>query len=342
MRKQMHIIARCSAFCLLFVLLFGQLTQTLRRDDDETNEIHAFYGEAENSIDVLYIGSSPLLRGVSPMLMYQEHGFTGYSRASALQAPSVSYGLLAESLEYQSPEVVVLVCDNLFQSYDYAQQEGDMRRAMDGMKFSRYKWDIIQEVTAADERQTTLSYLFPLLRYHERWKEFDPAEAEAKPLLEHSFKKGHVYLREISPQAYPEGFMEPSGDTPVFDENALAYTEKSIALCKEQGIEVVLLHLPKMSWTYEKSQAMAEFAKQQGVAYLDFDTAEIRSQVGLDPAVDYYDQGHMNLTGSVKVTRWLGNYLATQYTLPDHRGDAAYAQWEEDLQQYMEISGLAE
>ena len=50
----------------------------------------------------------------------------------------------------------------------------------------------------------------------------------------------------------------------------------------------------------------------------------------------------MNLTGSVKVTRWLGNYLATQYTLPDHRGDAAYAQWEEDLQQYMEISGLAE
>lgn len=95
-----------------------------------------------------------------------------------MQAPSVSYGLLAESLEYQSPEVVVLVCDNLFQSYDYAQQEGDMRRAMDGMKFSRYKWDIIQEVTAADERQTTLSYLFPLLRYHERWKEFDPRSAD--------------------------------------------------------------------------------------------------------------------------------------------------------------------
>lgn len=153
MGKKINIIARCSAFCLVFVLVFGQLTQVYRRNDDETNEIHAFYDEPKDSLDVLYIGSSPLLRGVSSMLMYQDHGFTGYARASALQAPSVSYGLLAESLEYQNPEVVVLVCDNLFQSYDYAEQEGDMRRAMDGMKLSTYKWEIIQEVTAADERQ---------------------------------------------------------------------------------------------------------------------------------------------------------------------------------------------
>lgn len=149
MGKKINIIARCSAFCLVFVLLFGQFTQMYRRDDDETNEIHAFYDEPKDSLDVLYIGSSPLLRGVSSMLMYQDHGFTGYARASALQAPSVSYGLLAESLEYQNPEVVVLVCDNLFQSYDYAEQEGDMRRAMDGMKLSPYKWEIIQEVTAS-------------------------------------------------------------------------------------------------------------------------------------------------------------------------------------------------
>lgn len=57
-----------------------------------------------------------------PMVMWQEHGFTGYVRASALQAPSVSYGLLAESLKYQNPELVVLLCDNIFSDYDYAEQ----------------------------------------------------------------------------------------------------------------------------------------------------------------------------------------------------------------------------
>lgn len=196
-------------------------------------------------------------------------------------------------------------------------------------------------MTAADERQTTLSYVFPLFRYHERWKEVNLADAEPRPLMKHSIKKGHVYLRDISPQAYPDGFMEPTGETAVFDESALAYTEKSIALCKEKGIEVVLLHLPKMSWTYEKSQAMETFAEEQGVDYVDFDTEEIRTQVGLDPAVDYYDQGHVNLTGSVKVSEWLGNYLDETYDLPDHRGEEAYAQWDIDLQAYLERTGLS-
>ncbi len=341
MGKKINIIARCSAFCLVFALVFTQMTQMYIRRDDETNEIHAFYGEEENTVDVLYVGSSPLLRGVSPMLMYRDYGYTGYVRASALQAPSVTYGLLAESLNYQTPQVVVLGCDNLFQEYDYAEREGDLRRALDGMKLSGYKWRIIREVAEADERQTELSYIFPLLRYHERWKEVNPAEAETEPLMQHSFKKGHVYLRQAEPQEYPENFMEPTGETVAFDESALEYTKKSIALCKEKGIEVVILHLPKMSWTYEMSQALEEFAQEQGVAYVDMDREEIRNEIGLDPQTEYYDQGHVNLAGSVKVTAWLGAYLDSHYDLPDHRGDENYAQWDADLAQYLEVSGVS-
>ena len=114
-RKEcLKIMVRCVAFVVVFSMLFGNATDLLMRHDDESNEIHAFYSEPEDTIDVLYVGSSPLLRGVSPMVMWQEHGFTGYVRASALQAPSVSYGLLAESLKYQNPELVVLLCDNIF------------------------------------------------------------------------------------------------------------------------------------------------------------------------------------------------------------------------------------
>ena len=44
------------------------------------------------------------------------------------------------------------------------------------MKMSKYKLDIIKEVTAADESQSMLSYAFPLMRYHDRWKEINLAE----------------------------------------------------------------------------------------------------------------------------------------------------------------------
>ncbi len=344
-RKEcMKIMIRCIAFAVVFSMLFSNATDLLVRQDDESNEIHAFYSEPKDTIDVLYVGSSPLLRGVSPMLMWKEHGFTGYIRASALQAPSVSYGLLAESLKYQSPELVVLLFDNIFLEYDYAEREGDLRRGLDGMKLSKYKLDIIKEVTDADPRQSMLSYAFPLMRYHDRWKEIDLAEAEPKPLLEHSFKKGNVYLREISPQAYPENFMEPVGSgaqAPAFDENAKEYIEKSISLCKEKDIPVVLLHLPKMSWTYEQSIAVEEFAKENGAVYLDLDRAEYREELGLDPAVDYYDQGHMNLTGVVKVSDWLGDWLDANFDLPDHRNDSDISEsWNEDLAEYMKRTGL--
>lgn len=337
MKGCLKIVTRCIAFFVIFSMLFSNMSDYLRRPDDESDEIHAFYDEPQDSIDVLFMGSSPILRGVSPMVMWEQDGFTSYVRASALQAPSVTYGLLEESLEYQSPKLVVLLCDNIFLDYDYVEREGDLRRALDGMKMSKYKLQIIREVTAADDRQTLLSYMFPLFRYHERWKEIDWAEAEPVPLMEHSFKKGNVYLRGGDSLEYPENFMEPSGvAAPAFNEDAKNYIQKTIQLCKEKNIPVLILHLPKMSWSYEQSDAMEGFAKEMEVSYLDFDKGEIRNQLNLDPSINYYDQGHMNLSGSIKLSQWLGTSLDNTYDLPDHRNDKTYQQWSEDYQVYTE------
>lgn len=341
-KECIKIIARCTTFVVLFAILFSYLSNLLIYPHGEADEIHAFYGEPKDTIDVLYVGSSPLLRGVSPMLMWQEHGFTGYVRASALQAPAVSYGILEESLEYQSPELVVLLFDNIFQEYDYAEREGDLRRGLDGMKLSKQKLAIAREVTQADERQSLISYAFSLLRYHDRWKEVDWAERELHPKAEHSTKKGNLYLREISPQTYPADFMEQTEEAaPAFQAETKAYIEKSIALCKEKGIPVLLLHLPKMSWSYAQSMAMEAFAAENGADYLDLDRTEYREQLGLDPSLDYYDQGHLNLTGVVKVSDWLGDWLDTQYDLPNHRNDPAICEsWDADWAIYAEEARL--
>lgn len=337
MKGSLKIVTRCVAFFVIFSMVFSNTSDYLRRPDDESDEIHAFYDEPQDSIDVLFMGSSPILRGVSPMVMWNQEGFTSYVRASALQAPSVTYGLLAESLENQNPELVVFLCDNIFLEYDYVEREGDLRRALDGMKMSKHKFQIVSEVTAADDRQTLLSYMFPLFRYHERWKEVDWAQAEPTPLLEHSFKKGNVYLRGGEPMEYPANFMEhTSAAAPEFNEDAKNYIEKSIQLCKEKNIPVLMIHLPKMSWSLAQSMAMENFAKEMGVSYLDFDREEIRNQLSLNPAIDYYDQGHMNLTGSIKLSQWFGEYLDDTYDLPDHREDEAYQRWHEDYQMYIE------
>lgn len=138
--------------------------------------------------------------------------------------------------------------------------------------------------------------------------------------------------------------MQPAGESaPAFDADAQAYTEKSIALCREKGIPVVLLHLPKMAWSYEESMALEAFAEENGAVYIDLDREETRAQLGIVPQEDYYDQGHMNLRGCVKVSRWLGKWLDEEYALPDHRDDPAYAEeWDADWAAYAAKAGLEE
>lgn len=311
----LKITIRCALFLVVFALIFGYCSDMVRRQDDEVDAIHGYYGVEENTLDVLFMGSSPYLRGISPNIM-EDNGFTSYVRASALQPPSTTYHLLAESLEYQSPELVVLFPDNIFTEYDYVEREGDLRRALDGMKISMHKIEAVSVITAADERQTMLSYLFPFFRYHERWKEVEWFVDEPETLPLYSETNGNVSLPDISPQEYPENFMEDMGEAlPELDGESVYYFEKIIALCKENDIEVLLMHMPKMSWSYGQSQAISNFAEEMDVAYLDMDLEDVRLELGLDTQVDYYDQGHMNTTGTVKVSKWLGAYLAETYEL---------------------------
>ena len=58
----------------------------------------------------------------------------------------------------------------------------------------------------------------------------------------------------------------------------------------------------------------------------------------MDFDTDCYDEAsHLNPDGAVKVTAWLGETLSQTYDLPDRRGDAAYAHWDEALAEYEEI-----
>ena len=49
-RKEcLKIMVRCVAFVVVFSMLFGNATDLLMRHDDESNEIHAFYSEPEDT-----------------------------------------------------------------------------------------------------------------------------------------------------------------------------------------------------------------------------------------------------------------------------------------------------
>lgn len=79
------------------------------------------------------------------------------------------------------------------------------------------------------------------------------------------------------------------------------------------------------------ANTVGSIAEEYGIRYVNL----IRLDSVVDYAVDCYDQrGHLNPSGGLKVTDFIGAYLAEHYGLEDHRGDTDYAGWQKDDRDY--------
>ena len=107
------------------------------------------------------------------------------------------------------------------------------------------------------------------------------------------------------------------------------YFDRVKKLCDENHIQLVLYSNPSpLCYNSLSHNGIIQLAKEKGVDYLDGD-ADLE-QIGIDWSTDTFDEGdHLNLTGTNKMTDYLGRYLAGKYDLEDHRNDAAYEDWNE-------------
>lgn len=117
------------------------------------------------------------------------------------------------------------------------------------------------------------------------------------------------------------------------------FLDKITELCKENDIELLLIDVPSSkSWSYEKHNAIQDYADENGLKFIDFNIN--RDSFGIDWNTDTRDGGwHMNHSGAVKVTEYLGKFLDENYHLPDHRGEYGFEQWANDLAEYKKTIG---
>ena len=105
----------CVAFVLTAALLLHFAGAVLRpAHTDYGSTWDAYLCEPEDSIDVLFLGSSYAYCDWSPAAMYAGSGLTGYVMGGSEQTPAITYWYLKEALETQSPSVVVMEASSLF------------------------------------------------------------------------------------------------------------------------------------------------------------------------------------------------------------------------------------
>ena len=312
-------VLRIVAFCLALlacVLLAGNYLMPHSNRYLEGYTAGGILGEDFDTIDVLVIGDSNAAQGIAPMKWYDKHGITGYTYGAAWFTVYNAYYRLKDIYQEQAPQVVVLCTEMVYSK-----------------RGSETYFDSAVNNIAGE--------LMPLLRYHDNWKELN-AENFLQP-HDYSWRdanKGFMPLTGVVP--YQGGdYMYDQGvaSIPLL---AQIYLDRIVALCEEQGSELLLITVPAAtSWNRSRHNGIQAYADARGLTYIDYNL-DPQGMLGLDWSTDTPDTGsHLNVLGAVKLTDALGEYLTGRYSLPDHRGQAGYEHWQQDAEAWAETMAKA-
>ena len=319
MKKKIFVaVVSIAIFAVTFLGLQRLVMPKYMDDIVEGAFISEYYQDAGDH-DVIFVGDCEVYENFSPVQLWRDYGITSYIRGSAQQLIWQSYYLLEDTLRYEKPKVVVYNVQSLV--HNEPQREEYNRMTLDGMKWSKSKVKSIR--ASMTEEEQFLDYVFPILRYHDRITDLEKSD------LQYYFDKKQVshngYYMRVDMLPFEEPLAEEKPDDLTFGDNAMSYLEKLTKLCKDEGIELLLVKAPSLSpaWYDEYEVQVEAYAKEHDLTYINY--LELVDELELDYETDTYDGGlHMNLSGADKLSKYLGKVLVDEYHLKDHRGEILY------------------
>lgn len=275
--------------------------------------------EPEDSVDLLFCGSSITYCDVIPALIWEETGLSGYVMAGPEQTIPVTYYYVREAFRTQSPRLVVLEATGMF----FAEYKNYTKANIGYMPLGLNR---LGATFAGAEREELWGLLFPLHNYHYRWQEVSLEEMEEHLRPGKDLTAGYTLLTESCGVPTLQQ-LDYSAETETYREN-LAYIAMLKEFCDGQGAELLLYTAPSVSEAPEAAyETLAGDLEALGVAYADL--RDVGEEIGIDDESDWYDFLHYNLRGAEKFTRYLAGYIGDSYSLTPCGTDTG--RWQERL-----------
>lgn len=329
MKKRLFNILTLAVMLALMWLLQALLMPKYMSASPEGNMIGEYYDQAGNH-DVVFIGDCEVYENFSPVTLWESCGIPSYIRGSAQQLIWQSYYLMEETFRYETPKVMVFnVLSMEFgdpaSAGPAAKQEAYNRMTLDTMRWSSSKWKSMKASMTEMEKEKggAMLYLFPLLRYHDRWSELKREDFRYLFRREPVTDAGYLMQVGVRPMETEHASM-PLADY-TLPKTSFAYLDKMVKLCEEHGTQLVLVKAPILYpvWWPQWDQQLADYAQAHNLMYLNL--TENIADIGIDWSTDTYDTGlHLNVYGAEKLSDYFGRILMEQCGLTDRRGDPDY------------------
>ena len=332
LKKLLRFVAFLLVFGVVFVYIQNRVTPEWDWPNDgsrSSTAVSGLYYEPDDSLEVLWVGTSHLHNAVSPMEVYKRSGIHSYNLATTGQPFLASYYRLKDALERQNPQVVVLDASSCFRSNFWQKSETAWRKMIDSLPWYYFKQKLVMTQGMISLNSDTMrkrdiaSGLFPIIRYHSNYMlgRLDYLDRHRDMTY---FLKGQAVITMTEP--VPDDRATGSGEKKKSTErlmkilNEQAPTlDKFVELCKEHNCQLVLTKIPVNTteeydgyWDEEKHDIIVELSDKLGVPFLDLNYED----VGIDWKSDTCDGGeHVNERGALKVSDFYADWLMSNYDI---------------------------
>lgn len=277
-------------FCFL-LSIFSMPFQKYHKYGYQFEEVQSktkLVNEQKTSIDCVFLGDSQGWSTYSPIQLYKEHGFTSLNLCTPGQFMYDTYVLLKNTYKKQKLKLVVIDANMMFSF------------------LNPLKFILLQN--------------FPIFHYH---------NIDANKISEEYFaRKGFNEYEGVVGYTGSLDYME-SGGRNTLSTQAMQYLDKINQLCKENESQMLLVNtVSPLVWSNVRHEIIQKWCDDNDVNYVDYNTSEQLGAIDFDFNNDFRDGGdHVNLNGSKKICKNLGNYIKQNYALEDHRKDSSYQEW---------------
>ena len=319
MKKE--ILALLASVLVAALVLSAMSTLCTPKRHDFGADWGEYLQEEENTIDVLFVGSSLTYCNVIPAIFWEETGLTAWDVTGPELTVPASYHYLRQAIRTQNPSAVFIEISAVL----YPRYTNFTKAVVGQMPWGRERLEMIVNEAEPENR---LGLLFPLHFYHSRWSEL--SSDDVKVFL-HGFDRdlcaGYTYLNQYR---VPGGYVERTDSGMDTENNArnLQYLLKIAQVCREEGITPVFYESPAASTmprelmdpVYEALNAI------EGAVVVNFN--DHRDAIGAELQGDYYDNLHYNAVGAEKFTRFLAAWTDEHLALTPG-GTADEALWQQ-------------
>ncbi len=301
--------------CLFLVMVLVAMNLLANKMEVKDSEKKYYdYLNTKDEIDVVFLGTSHVIDGILPTILYEDYGITSYNLANHGEMMPTSYWVLRNALQYHTPKVVVI---DLF----VVNAEGTYYNkafshcSLDAFPLTTIKLQAIWDLF--DDTETRMEFINNFNTYHSRWNEtfslgdmsYIPHYGGAELLIEAEPNQGPLTTGTVVDDTMTEGIL---------------YFEKILDLCDRKGIQVVCTNLPYSG--FEERIGATNYAKQilkeRNIPCIDFQLDA--DMIGLNLNADFRDSHHLNVVGASKVTHYIGEFLEEHYISDNERSDSLY------------------